>query len=197
MQPARDLLYGSALYHIALWTPPPRGLALRQLPSWPGDRARGDAWLRDGPPQDEEIHRFQWLADLAAVGGERATKAAREWTLEWVRRFGIYDRPAWDADMIGDRLFAWIAHFDLLRVAEGPIADRRALLASLARQARHLALVAGSEAGGLARLAALRGLIAAAAALGSARSLAHGLRLLARETEQQILGDGGHRARGA
>jgi uncharacterized heparinase superfamily protein len=204
----RALYHGSAIYHLLLTGRSPRELALR-LDPWPGDAAQGEALLAgEFRFQSEAVHapsppwhagtsqewradlqRFQWLSDLAALGSEAAWDVARRWTAEWLQQFDIYDRLAWRADVIGDRLFAWLEYFDRLAVDD---ALRTALLKSLARQSRHLARVAHREAPGLPRLAALRGLIAALAAQVLDRALARALAHFAREIEAQILADGGH-----
>jgi uncharacterized heparinase superfamily protein len=212
MRSLRPLLYGSALYHLALWRPAPRPLDFKLGTPWPGDKERGAALLSGvfsfagetvqsaGPPWDverseawrAELHGFGWLADLAALGGPTAAKKAQQSSFEWLQRYDIYDRMAWRADVMGDRLFAWLEHFDFIAASER---DRSALTASIACQARHLAIVAAREGTGLQRLRALRGLVAACAALGARRQLARALRQLASELHQQILADGGHRGR--
>ncbi len=216
MELLRALFYGSALYHLTLWGPRPRAPELRLGTPWPGRKERGAALL-DGvfafagetveaasPPWDADrseawrasLHGFTWLADLAALDSEAAAQRAQEWTADWVRRFGIYDRLAWRADVIGQRLFAWLEHFDFVTVGEGSSADRHALIAAFAHQARHLARVAAREGAGVRRLGALCHLVAAMVALGRRRVSARALRQLSREIDAQMLGDGGHRGRG-
>jgi uncharacterized heparinase superfamily protein len=204
----RALYHGSAIYHLSLAGRSPRELALK-LDPWPGDAVQGEALLagefrfqseavrapsppwRAGTSEEwrADLQRFQWLSDLAALGSEAAWEAARRWTAEWLQQFDIYDRLAWRADVIGDRLFAWLEYFDRLAADE---TLRAAMLKSLARQSRHLARVAHREAPGLPRLAALRGLIAALSAQVLDRALARTLAHFAREIETQILADGGH-----
>jgi uncharacterized heparinase superfamily protein len=206
MAQSRALLYGSALYHLALSWPAPQSLALHIKARLPGDAARGAGLLAGHfshagetvesalPPWDAArgedwrawLHGFSWLADLAALGSAPAARAARDWTEDWVRRHAAYDRFAWRADVLGDRLVAWLEQFDRL---DG------ALVASFARQARHLARVAGREGEGLARLRSARGLVVAQAALGGRRRVAESLRRLEAETRHQFWPDGGHRAR--
>lgn len=214
MQTARTLLYGSALYHLSLAGQVPRDLAFR-LEAWPGDPAQGTALLNGKfrfkdetveaaqPPwgaqaREEwraELHRFQWLADLAAAGNEAASKAARDWTADWLAGFEIFDALAWRADVLGDRLFAWTEHF--ARLAEEPAPDtlKRALLQSFARQTRHLYRIAHKGPPGLARLKALRGLVAALAALNIEGRLNRAVERFTREIDAQLLPDGGHAAR--
>lgn len=138
------------------------------------------------------LHGFQWLADLAATGSDAAWQTARAWTADWLQRFEIYDRLAWRADVMGDRLFAWLEHYPRFAADD---ALRRALLHSFSRQTRHLIRAAHREQPGLPRLAALRGLVAALVAQGQDRALARALQHLSREAEVQILPDGGHASR--
>jgi uncharacterized heparinase superfamily protein len=217
MRSPLPLLYGSALYHLSLWGPSPNELAIRLEEPWPGDATRGTAlirgefrlagevvrsetppWTIDRRPEwQAELHRFGWLADLALLGAEEGWRAAREWTADWLRRGDVWDPISWRTDVIGDRLVAWVEHFDHLVGRPEDVELRRALLRSFARQARHLSRAAARETRGLPRLKALRGLVVAAAALGSTRRLERGLRRLEREADAQILPDGGHVARSA
>jgi uncharacterized heparinase superfamily protein len=201
--------YGSALYHLSLWARPPAGLAITWDQPWPGDRGRGAA-LMDGefhlagetvrsetPPWDmpaasrdflAALHGFGWLGDLLAAPGA-AFYNAGEWTRAWLDQCDAWTPVAWRADVLADRLTAWTEHFGAIaRDAE----FRERLLQSYARQARHLNRVAGKEAPGLPRLAALRGLLIAWVALGRPARLHRALPRLLRETEAQILPDGGH-----
>jgi uncharacterized heparinase superfamily protein len=207
----RSVLYGSAVYDLSLWGRTPAALALRLGETWPGATALGATLLAGefrfageiargpAPPWTAAmganwlaaLHGFAWLADLAAIGGEAAWQIARDWTADWLARCDGWDDVAWRADVVGERLFAWIEHFDAL-CGQSDAAFRAALLRSVARQTRHLARVATREAPGLPRLSALRGLVAATAALGSEGRLVRALDRLEREIEAQILPDGGH-----
>lgn len=211
MRSIRTLFYSSALYHLALTRPAPAALALRLPARWPGDKDRGRALLAGrfafagdlvesaAPPWDAApsedwraaLHGFSWLADLAALDSVEAVQAARDWTADWVRRFDLYDGFTWRADVMGDRLQAWLEHLELVRAG----IERRAFGASFARQTRHLAGAVGREGDGLCRLKALRGLVAATAALGGRRPIAAARGRLEREIAAQFFADGGHRAR--
>ncbi len=215
---SRSVLFGSAPYHLSLWGPAPAAPALRLNDPWPGDAERGAALLAgefrfaggtlraETLPWNAEVlqiaaplhellaalHSFSWLDDVAACGAAQGWEKATALTADWLDRCDGWDRIAWRADVAGNRLFAWLVHFDRL---SDDVAFRRRLMASIARQMRHLDRVASAEAPGVPRLQALRGLIAAAAACGAERKLARALRKLGRELERQILPDGGHVAR--
>jgi uncharacterized heparinase superfamily protein len=207
----RSVLYGSALYHLSLWGPAPGALAIALDEAWPGNPARGAALLAGElrfagevlsgnlPPWTAsmrseflaELHGFVWLADLAAAG-EPGLAMARRWTADWLDCCDGWDKVAWRADVIGSRLLAWITHWGLLAAEPKAGAIGARLRASMARQTRHLARVATREAPGVARLQALAGLVAAAAALGNPGKLERALAKLGRESEAQLLPDGGH-----
>jgi uncharacterized heparinase superfamily protein len=214
----RSVLFGSAPYHLSLWGPAPAEPAVTLNDPWPGDAERGNALLAgefrlagatlrgETPPWTADVlhratplhetvaalHSFSWLDDIAASRAPEGWKKAAAWTADWLERCDAWDRIAWRADVTGDRLFAWLVHWSRL-AADATL--RRRLMASMARQMRHLDRVAAAEAPSMPRLQALRGLIAAAAACGAERKLARALRKLARELDRQILPDGGHAAR--
>jgi uncharacterized heparinase superfamily protein len=210
---ARALFYGSAVYHLSLRGFAPAAPAITLEP-WPGDAIAGAALLAGEfrfagelarsktppwtaplrPAWQAALHGFAWLGDLAALGSAEARSAARDWTQDWLRHCDVWDDIAWRADVTGDRLFAWAEHFPLLAAGAERDAGRR-LLRSVARQAKHLARVARSEAPGVPRLQALRGLVAAAALVGGGRRLERAAAALERELRAQLLPDGGHAAR--
>ena len=92
-------------------------------------------------------HGFGWLSDLAAAGGA-AREAARQLVQSWIAENGGWSSPAWRSDVLATRIFAWAVHFDDLvkRDQDDPL--RRAMLASLVAQLRHLARTAGWELAG-------------------------------------------------
>jgi len=208
----RSALYGSALYDLSLRGPAPSAPMLIPGAPWPGDAARGAAlaagqfrfagesadgemppWTAAlGPGFLAELHGFAWLDDIAALAEDAAFAKARRWIGDWLQRCDGWDALAWRADVTGRRLLAWATHWPALaeRGEDAPLAA--AMLASMARQTRHLARVAPREAPGTPRLAAIAGLLAAAAALGFPAKLERGARLLAREAQAQLLPDGGH-----
>lgn len=212
MRLPRSVLYGSAVYHVSLWGPAPAAPQSAPGEVWRGDAERG-ARLVAGEfrfagesasatlppwtaPKGAEflaaLHGFSWLDDIAALGEAGAWDKVRPWLADWLRHCDGWEPLAWRADVVGRRLLAWTTHWrDIAgRGEDAPLAG--ALLASAARQMRHLGRVAGGEAPGTKRLAAVGGLIAAAAALGHPGKLERGARLLAREAKAQILPDGGH-----
>jgi uncharacterized heparinase superfamily protein len=211
---AMQMVFGARLYRLSLAGRSVTAL-VRPLPvRWPGDPERGAAiaagelrfagqTLRNpmppwAPPEatDDwltELHGFTWLTHAIAAG-EEGIAAARGLVRSWIEHNHAWHRLTWRADVLADRLVAWIAHFDELVTADEEL--RRMLLGSIIRQARHLARVAAWEAIGEARLKALKGLVFAAIAVGlPERRLERALGALERELPTQVHADGGHISR--
>jgi len=215
----RDTLRALAagpLYRHTLIGPVPGELRPRIAERWPGDAKRGLAilagdvefagetirnpapvWFPTGtsPEWLAGWHGFGWLADLISVGAN-ARDAARAFVQSWIRHNGRWHPVAWRSDVVANRLLAWIVHFEELAGRDADRALRRAMLASLAAQLRHLGRTAGWEVEGAARLCALKGLIGGFAALGgNDKRMTRAVRALERELLVQVLPDGGHRSR--
>lgn len=208
-------LCGTRVYGFTLGRSAPKALALGLPIRWPGDAARGalllggefvlagetvrqPAPLGDpaGPGEEwlAEFHGFGWLADLAATGNAAARDVGRAVIAAWLDANPMWRPLIWRADVLAARLAAWITQFDaFVARPEEPDELRDAMVAGIARQARHLARVASWECIGAARIQALKGLVLAHVALGAGeRRLARALAALARELPVQILPDGGH-----
>jgi uncharacterized heparinase superfamily protein len=194
----------------------PADLRLKLSERWPGDEKRGGAVLAGDIEFSGELvrnpipvwfppglgsgwlaawHGFGWLADLIGVG-TAARDPARALVHSWLVESSAWHPIAWRSDVVATRIFAWIVHFEEIAGRETDRPLRRAMLASIARQVRHLSRTAAWELAGAARLRALKGLIGGLAALGgSEKRMARALRTLERELLVQILPDGGHRTR--
>jgi uncharacterized heparinase superfamily protein len=211
----------AGLYGTLIGGAAPSGPPRTVMPPWPGDPGRGRGLVSgrltlagrtlpigpEGPwrmaeaplPWRRAAHGFGWLDDLAAVGGTEARAAAQRLTAQWLEaethRKPAADRLAWSAGATGRRVRAWLTHWPLL-TEEAGASYRQALLASLGRQVRHLALVAGVEGEGADRLDALIGLVQATLMLpvfDSRQGAA--VESLERELSFCILPDGCHATR--
>ena len=209
-------LAAGPFYRHTLIGPVPADLRLKLNERWPGDAKRGGAVLAGeiefsgelvrnpmpvwfppgvGPGWLATWHGFGWLADLIGVGAA-ARDPARALVQSWLAESSAWHPIAWRSDVVATRIFAWIVHFEEIAGREADRPLRRAMLASLARQVRHLARTAAWELAGPARLRAVKGLVGGLAALGgSDKRMARVLRVLERELLLQILPDGGHRTR--
>lgn len=206
-----DFAFSSPLYALTLGRQGPRQLF--QLPSdtWPGDAERGAALLAGlyrfageaveaaeppwrtavvGEPFLEELHGFEWLRDLRALGGDNARRLARTLVADWIAHHDRWDALVWRPDLLGLRIAAWIGAYEFF-CASADEEFRARVFASLTRQTRHLARIAPGGHGGLAELAALKGLIIGSLALGGGQRAA-GLAALERALPVQVLPDGGH-----
>jgi uncharacterized heparinase superfamily protein len=212
-------LAGGPLYRHTLIGPVPADLRLKPGERWPGNAKRGSAilvgdiefagelvrnpmpvWqpLRAGPNWLAEWHGFAWLADLIAVGAA-ARDPARALVQSWLTdnaAAATWHPTAWRSDVAATRVFSWIVHFEEIAGRETDRALRRAMLASIAAQVRHLSRTAAWELTGAARVRALKGLIAGLAAIGASPTrTSKALAVLDRELALQVLPDGGHRTR--
>lgn len=215
----RDALHAFAagpLYRHTLIGRAPSDLRSRLGERWPGDAVRGAAifegdielrgetirnpapvWFPRGatPEWLAEWHGFSWIADLAAVGPE-AREAGRALIQSWLRENARWDPIAWRSDVIATRIFCWGVHLDEIAGRDTDRALRRAMLAAMSAQLRHLSRTAAWELSGAPRLRAIKGLIGGLAALGGPpKRLQRALRLLERELPVQLYPDGGHRSR--
>ena len=158
------------------------------MPVWfpPG---AGPGWLA-------AWHGFGWLADLISVGAA-ARDPARALVQSWLADNAAWHPVAWRSDVAATRIFAWIVHFDEIAGREVDRALRRAMLASIAAQVRHLArdrrLGAGRR-GPAARAERADRRACRARRLGKADHRGRCARSNA-SCRSQILPDGGHRTR--
>lgn len=215
----RDALRGfaaSPFYRHTLIGRVPADLRLRVGERWPGDGKRGATILSGEialagqvvrnpvpvwfPPEAgvnwlAAWHDFSWVADLLTVGGG-ARDAVRALVQSWLTDNTGWHPIAWRADVLATRIYTWLVHFDEIASREADRLLRRAILASLAVQLRHLARTAAWEETGPARLRALKGLIAGLVAFGRGeKRVIRALRAVEQELPAQILPDGGHRSR--
>ncbi|MBI3506447.1 MAG: heparinase II/III family protein [Proteobacteria bacterium] len=213
----RDFWNGSPFYSLLIGGRAPARLTRLAPPPLPGVRSRGEAivagklvcagrallaerpdWI--APDLSEaariELNSFDWLDDLATVGNEAAQTRSRALVEDWIAANPRWQAGPWDAEQTGHRLAAWLAHAPFLSRGDG---DRLGpmLLDSACRQARHLSRGWTSAPPGVARLAALKGLVYAhACGLLPESRLAAVARVLGAEAQGQLLDDGFHAARG-
>ena len=155
----------------------------------------GDPWDRPSPTRRfaVELHRFAFLADLAACGAPGAKEGLRLF-LDWRRAFGRPDAFAWGPEVLERRVFNLAC---AARRLSGVASDVEAaeLFGALLEQADYL-LEHGSNPSRAAERAAAAAL--AAAALNGAMAeqlLARSLKRLTADLHHAVLPDGGHRTR--
>jgi uncharacterized heparinase superfamily protein len=212
------MAYSSFFYNWSLKTEAPESLIYKPVDAWSGNpdvgraltkglfqlhgqemRAAGKFWH----PQDcssvwlDYLHKFEWLRDLRALGGDHARYSMRAYLQEWIRQHPGWEETSWQPARLGKRLCMWLALYDFY----GDSADedfQEQILDSILRQARHLYRIMPVSETGLDILESLCGLIYAGLSLpGGERWLDYGLEAIAYEAELQILQDGGHISRSA
>ncbi|MBT5050951.1 MAG: hypothetical protein HOM58_20795 [Rhodospirillaceae bacterium] len=204
--------FATRLYQLTLPrnAAPPDGFTPTDM--WPGDGNRGavivkgdfefagqaireaDApWLAAGISTEwlEAISTFDWLRDLRASGSDAARSRARALVYRWADSHGSWNAIAWQPGPLGARVANWLGHREFL-LAGSDLAFQDSYFLSLRRQTRHLQRVAGFAAAGTTRIVVLKGLIYAALTFNNPKLLSRWIRLLQKETDQLILGDGGN-----
>ncbi|MBV0913369.1 heparinase II/III family protein [Anianabacter salinae] len=140
---------------------------------------------------ETELHSFEWLDDLAAVGDSAARGLAQTWTQEWIARFGKGRGIGWTPDLTGRRLIRWINHALFLLNGQGREATE-GYYQSLAHQTTYLGRRWHVATPGLPRFEALTGLVySGLALLGMERSIGEALDALERECAEQVDAGGG------
>lgn len=123
-------------------------------------------WLPEGSSAAwrAELHSFDWLQGLRALGTAPAHDTARELVGRWIADHGHWHPVSWRPDCVGRRVAAWLHTLDIL-LAPAEDRLRAPLLASLGRQGRYLIDAAPMAAAGLPRVQAFTGLALATLAL--------------------------------
>ncbi|MHA1597373.1 MAG: heparinase II/III family protein [Alphaproteobacteria bacterium] len=213
----KKLLYGSPIYGLMLNGKTPDHLRLSPPERLAGDAVRGRG-IVDGdfvlarhrvhletpekedcffpaPPDDEDqaaaLHGFSWLADLVALGNAEALLRARTLIRGWIETYGDWQELPWRADVLGERLAAWLVYAWFVCPDDGDM--RRAVLDSAMRQTRHLGRSCATAPKDARVFKAINGLMTAAVCLpGAEIYLDSAIDVLNREMARQILADGGH-----
>lgn len=117
---------------------------------------------RHAPGVERVVHSFDWLADLAA-SAPRADGAAvaERIATQWLHAHSSPGKgPAWEAELAGLRLVAWLVHAPLMFGGADKALKSR-LLAAIADTAGWLDKRAPKEPTGLGQVAAFAGVVAA------------------------------------
>ncbi len=207
------MLYGSAVYGmLALGGGGPGDLSVVPPDPWPGDanagaellngvfRFAGQGFQGDMPPWRPkaasaswlaEMHGFDWLRHLRAIGGDSARRQARALVSAWIDAEGRRWTPvAWAPDVLAARLCSWIGQHDFF-LASADDALRAKVFDSMARQMRHLVRAVPGPLQGGALILAIKGLAYGGLCLpGLPKAAERARALLERELPRQILPDG-------
>ncbi len=156
---------------------------------------RGDPWDRPSPDRRFAValHRFGWMPDLLAAGGEGVTEGLRL-TLDWLRVFGLWNSFSWGPEVLERRVFN-LACAARTICAGASDAETARIAASLGRQVRTLLDQGGGEARAAERACAAA--VGACALSGQAAEglLDQALGRLERALERAAPEGGGHASR--
>ncbi|MEM7424681.1 MAG: heparinase II/III family protein [Pseudomonadota bacterium] len=149
-----------------------------------------DAW-------HEALHRFGWLADLAAAGSELQRAQARAFLLDWISNRESHHDVAMDLGVGARRLINLILHCRFMLDQSGEQFEDQ-FYESVARHVRWLQKRLPFAPAGYARLEAALALSYAAVCFDTgARFRDAAFLVLSRELDAQILPDGCHISRNA
>lgn len=211
----RLLLQSNPLYGLSLLGKAPRSLTIIPTDPWPGDPLHGqlilegkirvnqsildlnEFWtMKKGQKLDFlQLHTFDWIRDLRAVGDNASRRLTRQLILAWISRNQNWRLSSWRPEIIGRRLANWISLYDFF-CSSADDAFRDIFFKSLVRQSRHLNRCWTDEPTSFQRLRALKGLIfASITILEKQKRLPKLLKKLETEICEQILPDGGHKSR--
>ena len=114
------------------------------------------------PGVERVVHSFSWLADLAASAARADGAAVAERIAGlWLHAHAAPGKgPAWEAELAGLRLVAWLVHAPLILGGNDKALKAR-LLAAIAETASWLDKRAAREPAGLGQVAAWAGVVAA------------------------------------
>lgn len=142
------------------------------------------------------LHAFAWLRHIRSDKSEQACANARAIVDDWIELHGSrIGGVAWEADVIAQRIIAWLSHSTVvLQDADSGFYKR--FLSSLSFQVRYLRRSARHAPAGLPRLRLRIALAMASISMETRASrIRRAARDLNREIDRQILPDGGHVSR--
>lgn len=114
------------------------------------------------PGVERVVHSFSWLADLAAsTSRAEAAGVAEQVAARWLHAHGAVGKgPAWDTELAGLRLLAWLVHAPLVLGGNDKALKSR-LLAAIAETATWLDKRSPGEPAGFGQVAGFAGVVAA------------------------------------
>lgn len=143
------------------------------------------------PAFGRALQGFTWADDLASLPEAAAGRLIRDWTHDWIARFGRGSGSGWTAELAGRRLIRWVNHAVVILNGAGE-AGSRVFFRSLAQQVRFVSRRWKGARPGLPRFEALAGLVYAGLALeGMERFVDPALRALEKECGLHVDTDGG------
>jgi uncharacterized heparinase superfamily protein len=147
-----------------------------------------------GGPLYAFLQEFSWLRHLSVMDGDGCS-VARQMMQSWLDRYEKWSPEAWAPYFVSERLVQLCAHHPMV-LSKTDALWRSRVLASMARQTRHLARTAHRAETGFDRLMTSLGLCVAGYCLPGCEGAAErGLEMVRRELRLQLRPDGGHVSR--
>ena len=152
-------------------------------------------WLNHLPSRHfrDRLHRFNWLADLFAIGAAGSDRA-RYLVDSWINVFGHFDSFAWRFEPTADRLWNWLKCGDLLFSGNQSEQEKSRLMA-FKRQVSYLEATVEKTRSPLARWRAVCVFVAYRMCLQTTEDLHWALERLQKECLSQFSSDGCHASR--
>lgn len=80
----------------------------------------------DHDPWLEELHTFGWLRHFSDARNDEDRYFARDLVLDWIGRYGKFDRTTWALSLCSRRVLNWLRHYNLL--VEGATPEETTLI---------------------------------------------------------------------
>lgn len=214
----KSIAYANPIYNLTLKTR--KFINLNYVPNdlWPGNADHGMAminhqyhfagqtirsgivpWAHDDVPDDwiKEIHGFEWLRNLKAVGGDIARRKARTMVEDWLRDYETWTSIVWAPEVISQRIWSWLSFYNFA-FANGDEIFRDKFITSLGAQSKHLLRIFPAKMEGIERLKALRAVLGVHICLPLSSVSEDRIQyLIEQEASAQIWQDGLHISRNA
>jgi uncharacterized heparinase superfamily protein len=142
-----------------------------------------------------ELHSFSWLRHFTESRDPAERRFARTLVLDWIGRYGNFERRTWKNEIVGRRVLNWLRHFDLLTGDAKPN-EKSQIVRALAGQVQAMRQRAFVENSPVGRLHAAIALLGVSLCQPHAAQLIEPRAVKLREVlEAQIDEDGLHRSR--
>ena len=136
-----------------------------------------------------DLHSFGWLRHFAALTDPGQRAFARTLAIDWIGRFGQFDRDAWDLFITARRVLNWLKAYGVL--TENATPDQvRTIARSISVQVQALKVRAPLCADPITRLMVMVALVGAAASEEDERELAGLIDALEADLDTCLDGDG-------
>lgn len=185
----QKLLQTTPLYNLLLWGRSPECSLVTHTDPWPGDITKGAALLEGhfilgsqvvsfnqlwfsqtlGPQQMLYLHSFEWLRDLRTIGDNASRRLARQLMSHWILHNHNWKTESWNPDVLGKRLFNWLALYDFFGASAGNDFHSK-FFKSLIRQVNHLRRMSSLSQDLCEKHCILKGLLFAAGMIAKERT---------------------------